>query len=148
MECRAVNQVGVAITDKIVNISCEFILLFQFKNIHPTFLIDPPLNVVITGSQNLLQNETEKFTCSVAESNPAVSLSWFVSVDNTLLLLPEAYIETVTEPSGYGWTGVSRAIVTATQDDILELVCLAQIESLGFSREANHRVDIHSKTDY
>ena len=99
----------------------------------------------MTGSEHLLQHETQKFTCSVAESNPAVSLSWFVSVDDTLQPLPEADIETLTEHSGYGWTAMSRATVIATQGDSLELVCRAQIDSLGFSREANHRVDIHSK---
>ena len=50
-----------------------------------------------------------------------------------------------------GWSAVAQGAsssVTATQDVSFELVCLAQIDSLGFRGEANYRVDIHSKKLY
>ena len=92
----------------------------------------------------MLENETTILTCSAGESNPAVSITWFVSVDEKLIRLSEADIETVTEPSGYGWTVVSKAVVTGSLMDTLQVVCLAQIDSIGFKREARHTVDVHS----
>jgi len=125
MECRAVNQMGMAITDKIFDVKY------------------PPYNVEITGPKHLLENETTILTCSAGESNPAVSITWFVSVDEKLIRLSEADIETVTEPSGYGWTVVSKAVVTGSLMDTLQVVCLAQIDSIVFKREARHTVDVH-----
>ena len=101
----------------------------------------------ITGPQQILEGESETLSCSTTESNPAASLSWFISVDDKLERLSLADTETVTETSQYGWvtvSNISKSLVTIPHMTKVKLVCVAEIESLGFRREAEHSVDILS----
>ena len=86
------------------------------------------------------------FTCSSAESNPAASITWFVSLDYKKERLDGTKIESMIESSGHGWTTVSRAAVTAPAALSFKLFCVAEVSCLGFSRESSQlAVDVLSK---
>jgi len=122
MECRAVNQVGMAISDKAVHI------------------LYAPLHVEITGPVHLLQNETQTFGCTVADSNPAADISWFVVLGEEITRLGEEKTETVRESSGSGGTVVSRAAVSAPDSPSVTIFCTAEVASLGYKKESNRLV--------
>ena len=112
------------------------------------FPIDKTDQIEIIGSPHLTKENTENFTCSSSESNPAASISWFVSWDGQVERLEEAKIESTTQQSGSGWTTVSRAAVTDSYSPSFTIFCTSQIDSLGYKADSQHlNVEVHSKKD-